>query len=538
MSVYTDFQKFVHDLEASSTYSNWCSHHGTDCATWQSYRTGLLTTTPSPNPPSMATSFGKALVDVGIMAVDAGLVAPPPPPPLDAEFSFSSSGLVLTVTDHSTPGPSGPIVGWHWDFGDGNTSNLQNPPPHTYASSNTYTVSLTVTGTSPDGTSMVSHPVTVSGGGGSILDQFLAAVAADSDMDRPTTKPSSSSPHYKPFTTIAQMESLLASAVSGDYIFYNGSSVLLQTSAIAGYQIINRSYSGTVTLDLGTSKSLYDPSQQSSGYVRFAFTGSGQVDAFTAYNNTNLVIYGGEYDSGIGGAGIRIRGANTSCGIWDYYVTKAGSHGIQIQPADPSSGAARTISNSFFRGETARFCMNPAWDTSHADRGTGFHGVLWHDTNHGTITGSKIANYSHDPLRPGEVSAGKTWGEGGGGSAIEIGTVGDVDTGNTIYILGENLLMVCNGTNPGSNGAKQTAGNGINWWGTSSLATNTIGFVGLINSTGQSSHGTGGTWSSGGHPTVEIGRHSNTNQAYPLNNLSSSTDSYDRRWGIDYVDCT
>ncbi len=71
--------------------------------------------------------------------------------------SFTATPVVgypphtATFTDHSTPGPSGPITGWAWDFGDGNTSTLQNPT-NIYALAGAYTVSLTVTGTSPDGT--------------------------------------------------------------------------------------------------------------------------------------------------------------------------------------------------------------------------------------------------------------------------------------------------------------------------------------------------------------------------------------------------
>ena len=37
------------------------------------------------------------------------------------------------------------MVSWSWDFGDTNTSTLQNPS-HTYTSAGNYTVSLTATG--------------------------------------------------------------------------------------------------------------------------------------------------------------------------------------------------------------------------------------------------------------------------------------------------------------------------------------------------------------------------------------------------------
>ncbi len=48
----------------------------------------------------------------------------------------------IQFIDQSIPGDS-PIAGWEWDFGDGNTSTLQNPI-HTYADIGSYDVTLTV----------------------------------------------------------------------------------------------------------------------------------------------------------------------------------------------------------------------------------------------------------------------------------------------------------------------------------------------------------------------------------------------------------
>lgn len=54
---------------------------------------------------------------------------------------------------------SGPVLSVLWDFGDGNTSTLENPT-HTYANAGDYTVSLTVTTAS--GTSVDSSEITIS----------------------------------------------------------------------------------------------------------------------------------------------------------------------------------------------------------------------------------------------------------------------------------------------------------------------------------------------------------------------------------------
>ena len=52
---------------------------------------------------------------------------------------MSCSGTI-NFTDLSSNGPTS----WFWDFGDGNTSNLQNPS-HTYQTGGIYSVSLTTT---------------------------------------------------------------------------------------------------------------------------------------------------------------------------------------------------------------------------------------------------------------------------------------------------------------------------------------------------------------------------------------------------------
>lgn len=60
-----------------------------------------------------------------------------------AKFSFSTDGLIVNFTDESTDS-EGPVVHWNWDFGDGDSSTLQNPE-HSYAGSGNYDVTLTVT---------------------------------------------------------------------------------------------------------------------------------------------------------------------------------------------------------------------------------------------------------------------------------------------------------------------------------------------------------------------------------------------------------
>ena len=57
--------------------------------------------------------------------------------PPTASFTAESTGLDVAFTDTSTRGPTE----WAWDFGDGNTSTLQNPT-HTYATAGSFPVTL------------------------------------------------------------------------------------------------------------------------------------------------------------------------------------------------------------------------------------------------------------------------------------------------------------------------------------------------------------------------------------------------------------
>ena len=61
--------------------------------------------------------------------------------------NFTADSICVGYATSFTDGSSisnGTITLWHWDFGDGNSSSLQNPT-HIYSSSGTYNVTLTVT---------------------------------------------------------------------------------------------------------------------------------------------------------------------------------------------------------------------------------------------------------------------------------------------------------------------------------------------------------------------------------------------------------
>jgi hypothetical protein len=96
------------------------------------------------------------LIALAALAASACIPArpTPPPPPPEAAFSVSTAPMVASFTDQST----GKIKVRSWDFGDGATSDEQNPT-HTYAAHGDYVVTLTVTG--PGGTDAETQTVSV-----------------------------------------------------------------------------------------------------------------------------------------------------------------------------------------------------------------------------------------------------------------------------------------------------------------------------------------------------------------------------------------
>ena len=84
----------------------------------------------------------------------------PKKPPV-ADFTYQVDGLTVQFTDAST-NSDGPIASWNWNFGNGNSSTLQNPV-QTYSEGGIYSVLLTVTNDNGD-TGSTSKNVSVSDG--------------------------------------------------------------------------------------------------------------------------------------------------------------------------------------------------------------------------------------------------------------------------------------------------------------------------------------------------------------------------------------
>lgn len=67
-------------------------------------------------------------------------------PDFNTNFAGNTTCIGTPVTFSDLSQSFAPIQSWFWEFGDGTTSTLQNPPPHLYALPGIYQVKLTITG--------------------------------------------------------------------------------------------------------------------------------------------------------------------------------------------------------------------------------------------------------------------------------------------------------------------------------------------------------------------------------------------------------
>ena len=76
-----------------------------------------------------------------------------------ASFTATENGLSVTFNASGSTDGDGNVVGYSWNFGDGQTSTAGPTVTHTYAAANTYTVILQVTdddGATDDATDTVT----------------------------------------------------------------------------------------------------------------------------------------------------------------------------------------------------------------------------------------------------------------------------------------------------------------------------------------------------------------------------------------------
>jgi PKD repeat protein len=103
-------------------------------------------TLPPPTPTPKATPGPSPKPTVKPTPKPSTAPSAAPAPPVASFSCTASTGYVLTCTDASIN-----ATGWVWHWGDGTTSGVQNPAPHTYTASDPNPIQVTLDVTGPGG---------------------------------------------------------------------------------------------------------------------------------------------------------------------------------------------------------------------------------------------------------------------------------------------------------------------------------------------------------------------------------------------------
>jgi PKD repeat protein/photosystem II stability/assembly factor-like uncharacterized protein len=146
----TNFLKILHDTysnDESIYIANGVSavyYKNNTLSSWVNYSQGLPTVAPASNDFMIYNdgNYANSVLRISFYGRgiwESGLYTAQAPAPNFTVSNVGACGGKVQFTDLSLNGPTS----WLWDFGDGQTSTLQNPL-HNYASSGTYTIKLTV----------------------------------------------------------------------------------------------------------------------------------------------------------------------------------------------------------------------------------------------------------------------------------------------------------------------------------------------------------------------------------------------------------
>jgi PKD repeat protein len=180
------------DLGSSPTNNDQLSVFGFDGANYTPLATYLANSLPNNGQPITFQTPGLALFFYSDhedafpgfeMIWEANGSANPPIASFTADPTNVSFGTAIQFTDTSTENPGG----WTWDFGDGNTSNEQNPS-YTYTEAGTYDVTLTVTNCNGSDTSApltitVQEPPAITYDPGSFLIELDAGTSTSDTLN-------------------------------------------------------------------------------------------------------------------------------------------------------------------------------------------------------------------------------------------------------------------------------------------------------------------------------------------------------------------
>jgi PKD repeat protein len=326
-------------------------------------------TNPDPNWKDVSLYVKRADFYVALNSIAPELVIPPTPTPSTTITVTPTATTTTTVTTTTTPvlplpvianfngtprsgfaplsvqftdASTGPVTGWLWSFGDGNSSSLQNPQ-YTYPGTGDWPVSLTVTNGSGSNTLTRTQYITVNtpASGNIILNAGKDAyLESGGEMQFRVTGGSS-------------------------FIQINGVTYTLNPSDTVRLVVENNEYGSIYSTSAYISEfSFNDVSfYQNGAYVNRGAVGSINVNGFDQYQSTlnlfmpsasvwtSFSVDGISLINGVSSAAIRITGLSSPMNLGPaspsnvYYSGSAAGYqilGPQVTGITPGSGVAGT----------------------------------------------------------------------------------------------------------------------------------------------------------------------------------------------------
>ncbi|MDD5187465.1 MAG: DUF2341 domain-containing protein, partial [Methanoregula sp.] len=153
---------FTDTSTGSPTVWNWSFGDGTTSSLQNPVHTYVTTGNYTVNLTATNSVGSSSKVQAEYIKVGGALAAPVAG--FTADVTNGTAPLTVNFTDQSTGTPTS----WLWDFGDNDTSSVQNPS-HTYTAAGTYTVNLTVTGAGGSTSAVKTSLITVTSPGADLI---------------------------------------------------------------------------------------------------------------------------------------------------------------------------------------------------------------------------------------------------------------------------------------------------------------------------------------------------------------------------------
>ncbi|MGB1017604.1 MAG: S8 family serine peptidase [Chitinophagales bacterium] len=278
----------------------------------------------------------------------------PPIAQFNANITNACTNQVIQFTDNST---GTTLTNWLWDFGDGNTSTIQNPT-HTYLANGTYTVTLNVTNAFGTDTEIKTNYIVINSPTATLSGSSTIPAGGNAFLQVQFT---GSAPYN--FVYSDGLSNFPINGITNNPYYFSVSPNINTTYSLVSYSSnsCTGSISGNATITIGSNST---PSQDTScnlGQYVINDNGNTELQSITHASNGDYVIAGKTSSAGAGQEDVFVtRFDNQNNIIWSKtYGTSSEEigHPINIK-ATPNGFLISTSSLAYASGTRVLVLIN------------------------------------------------------------------------------------------------------------------------------------------------------------------------------------